>query len=114
MKMKEYKPSDENFEGLIKIEQPNYIERQKIMEKIIEDLGPNNDMESNIFKIRTSWKMLEVAKNYIKYVDVKHKDGTEFKSYDELLDDPRCDMICTEISMNLVRGNQLGEPSERG
>lgn len=99
---------DENHEltGELTIKAPTFTERLKYIEEAKIQFGATTGeadlMSNNVHSMRV---LVERAKEHVVAVDLKAKDGSgEIKSYDEMLDDNRCDGILTELGLVLMQG----------
>ena len=105
MKSLEYKPK-EPFTGSIKIKSPSTRQRLKMVKECNFKIDENGDVTSND-NIDSMLKMYEIASDYISNVNIKHEDGSAFKSWDKMADDSLCDDLCQEV-IQVVMGGSLG------
>jgi len=96
----------EGFEGNVSIEIPSMRERLILAKELAFDGKTEVNGRDNIDKML---KLLEITAKYVKKVNLKHKEGKEFTSWEEMQNDSLCDKIVEEISSFVVSGGKLGE-----
>jgi hypothetical protein len=67
----------------------------------LNDLG---DVEASGDMLESLAIVNDKIKQYFVEVDFKHKDGTEFKSYDDLNHDERCHPLMQQIGKVMLKG----------
>lgn len=71
-----------------------------------KEVGVNFDTEGkpivNVDGMESLIKLIEYSKPHYAEVNLKKKDGTEIKTFDEMLYDPECETVVTEIAYALL------------
>lgn len=101
---------ESDFSGHVEIDMPNYIERKRTLKTLgikIDTSGKANFAE--IDPIDLSINMVELCGKQVRSVEIKLSDATEIKSWEQLLDDPRCDKIIEGVSQSFFQGVTLGK-----
>ena len=101
----------QEFTGHVVMRVPLFDERYEI----IDQMGLQLDNETGELKMAdlnsfaAIRKMVTASLKFYISVDIKHSDGREFKSKDDLLSDPDCDAILIDVAMNISRGFKVGK-----
>ena len=101
--------------GTVTLRVPTFQERMKYIEEAKVDLNQNNEDGATVAaKNAASTRVLvDLAKAHVKAVNIKEKDGNlDFKTFDELCEDNRCDPIIMEIAWLMVQGFRPGKNSK--
>jgi hypothetical protein len=109
MKEFTYKVKSEGFEGVIKLLPPSFSERLRYVSECKFDFE-NGAVKMSSENANAISKMVDYAKEHIKSVNVKHKNGSEAKSFDDLYYDNAFDSVIMEISSVILSGvSNVGE-----
>jgi hypothetical protein len=100
-----------DFTGHVLVRVPLFDERYEIIDqmglKLDQETGEMKMADLNSFAaIR---KMVTASMKFYVGVEIKHADGREFKSKDDLLSDPDCDAILIDVAMAVSRGFKMGK-----
>ena len=98
----ELKIDKEGFKGFAKVEIPKFSERMAILKETNFKDGQNIDQVDQVVK------MVDLAKEKTKELEVKHVGGVEFKSVDSLVDYNGTLPIVYEIAGIILNGVPLG------
>lgn len=107
---KQCKESNE-FSGHVVMRVPMFDERYEI----IDQMGLKLDSETGEVKMEdlnsfaAIRKMVSASLKFYVGVELKHVDGREFKTKEDLLSDPDCDGILIDVAMNISRGFKVGK-----
>ncbi len=103
------------FSGSIELRVPNYTERNMLkrllMKAFIKDGELNIDAgKTDVMALmeRTA-ELVEESKKFYISVDIKHVSGSEFKSFEDLGYEPKCESILQECAQELANGISLGK-----
>ena len=99
-----------DFIGTVTLRLPSFDERYEALDELGIKINKDGEAEMtdmNSFKAIRS--LVKMSSKYFVSVDLKHKDGREFKSKEDLETDPECDSILIEIAMNLSKGFRVGK-----
>lgn len=97
------------FSGIVKIEVPRYPQRLKYIKECNFAMDEKGQVKSGMDSIDSIIKMLEIASKHVQEVNLKHKDGAEFCTWDELQDNPMADGILNEVASAVINGPILGK-----
>jgi hypothetical protein len=92
-----------SFDGSITLRIPSYPERQEFRGIALSLLNLSDEMKASQ-SVKKIVEMVEKSKQFYIAVDLKHKDGSEFKSFEDLSFDPRCESIMQDIAMEISKG----------
>ncbi len=115
MKEVKYVPAQCNeggdFSGYVLVKVPSFDERYELLDQMGLRADPQTgemrmDDMGSFTAIR---KMVSSSMSFYKGVELKHKDGREFKSKEELLLEPDCDAILIDVAMAVSRGFKPGK-----
>lgn len=99
------------FEGHIMLRGNTYDERMEMLEAngiMANSKGEVTD--TSISVISELRKLVKKSKDHYLSVHLKRlKDGKEFKSFDEMSEDPDCDAILSEVGFALRQGFRPGK-----
>lgn len=101
----------EDFSGYVLVRVPLFDERYEI----IDQMGLKADAETGEVKANdlSSFKairnLVAASHKFYKEVNIKHKDGREFKSLEDLLSDSDCDAILMDVAGAVSRGFKPGK-----
>lgn len=106
------KPCQEGgeFEGHVMVRVPLFDERYEMLDQMglkVEASGEVNAKDISAFA--SLRKMVAASLKFYQSVDIKHKDGREFKSVEDLQSDPDCDAILMDVSSAVTRGFKPGK-----
>ena len=107
MKKLVYKPKEDDFEGSIEIVVPSMRQRMKIFRECRFKQNAEGEI-SGMDNLEAMEKMYEIAEDFVKKVNIKHKSGSSFKSFKAMSEDSDCDDICQNIIKFVLEGS-LGE-----
>ena len=101
------------FEGHFEVKAPNFEQRYQYMDDSGFDLtqkeGQELDKEQTRAQMRSLRKLVGYSKDHVESVSIKRKkDNKEFKSFDELSNDPSCDALLIDLGTKMVTGFELG------
>ena len=102
MRVYDYKP--EGFKGSIKVQIPDYFQRNKNLKESGIDVGKDVALSNNIDAID---KLVRIAQKHIQEIDIE-KGNIKIKSWDELIDSDENDLIQV-LGFMMIRGGTLGE-----
>lgn len=93
------------FKGHIMLRPPTYDERFQYAESMGVNLNDDGAIEySEKPNLGTLRRLVENSKPHYISVHLQHKDGTEYKSFDDMTVDSECGAILTEVGMKIIRG----------
>lgn len=90
--------------GSVKIRIPNLVERYEYISQVGFKAGADGAIENNLESLKSIAQMVKLSQPHYVSVDIKKSDGTEVKSYDDLITDPDCDEIVIEVAGMLLNG----------
>jgi hypothetical protein len=105
------------FVGEVKIDMPKYPQRIRMFKDLNFSTSKDEDGKivistdgDNVMKNAEAFAtMIEKSEPHIKEVSVKHIESeTEYKSYDDLLSDSKCDILINDIVNFVFSGNTVG------
>ena len=100
---------DAAFSGSIKITKPNFDEHWTYIEgagfKGVED---DVDVMDNLGALR---KLVNFSEKHYKAVNLKHKDGSEYKSFADLKADDDAWPILFEVAARMLKGSRPSKNS---
>lgn len=99
------------FEGFIEVKAPNFEERYQYIDDSELDVNQVSEEENTQVRgqLRAVRKLVGYSKKHVKKVSIKRKsDSQEFKSFDELSNDPSCDALLIELGTKMATGFVLG------
>jgi len=101
-----YAVKSEGFSGAVTVDVPKYTDRLRLLKDVNFSIGDKElDKTSGV---ESMIRMIELAPNYIKEVDViRLADGKKYTSFEELNDD--ADEVCVEITKLVFEGVKLGK-----
>lgn len=99
------------FSGSVTMKVPMFDERYEVLDQmgivIDAQTGEAKMLDGSSFtSIR---KMVKASIPFYKAVELKHVDGREFKSVEDLLADPDCDPVLIDVAMAISRGFRPGK-----
>ena len=99
------------FSGHIMVKLPLFDERYEMLDQmgIKLDASSGEMKTEDLASFNAIRKMVSASLKYYLSVDIKHKDGREFKSKDDLLCDPECDGILIDVASAVSRGFKVGK-----
>lgn len=98
------------FKGSVVLRVPSIIERYDYLSMANLDVSGSELDVSSVNKFDYVKKLIAASeKHYQKVELIKLSDGTEYKTYQDLIHDPECDSIVIEIASNLPNGYKLGK-----
>lgn len=115
MKELKYIPSlckeGEEFSGHIMVKVPSFDERYEVLDQmgISADSTTGEVKMNDLNSFTTLRKLVSASLKFYNSVDIKHKDGREFKSKEDLLSDPDCDAMLIEVASAVSRGFRPGK-----
>lgn len=98
------------FSGHIILRVPDFDERMQLLEDIgleINDAGQGAIPEDN--KLKVMRRLVKATQAYYKEVDMKHVDGTEYKSFEDLSFDLQAQPILMEVAKLMQEGIRPGK-----
>lgn len=99
------KGKDATFEGHLIILAPSLGQRAQYIEDCAFELDDEGKVKISTKNFGVMAKMVALAKPHVKEVKLKLlKDGTEYKSYEEMEYDNACDNILYEVGGVLLNG----------
>ena len=101
MKTFDYKPQNESFEGIVKVDLPTYKERIDLVKQIGTDITEAN-------AINKAGDILKLVEKHVVSVDLTHANGAKFKSLDDLGYYKEGSEIVNELGMVVLNGIPLG------
>lgn len=94
-----------DFIGGVTLRLPSFDERYEALDELGIKVNKDGEIEmSDMNSFKAVRSLVKMCGKYFVSVDIKHKDGREFKSKEDLESDPECDGILIEIAMNLSKG----------
>ena len=101
------------FEGYFEVKSPNFEQRYQYMDDSGFDLtqkeGQELSKEQTREQMRSLRKLVSYSKDHVEEIHLKRKsDNKEFKSFDDLSNDPSCDALLIELGTKMVTGFDLG------
>ena len=97
-----------DFTGSVVISLPSQPQRYRYLAECNFQVSGEGKVEADMSQLASVAKVLECAVAHIKAVTIKHKDGTEYKSFEDMLDDPACSDMNLEIAMLVISGFRPG------
>jgi hypothetical protein len=93
------------FEGHIMVERPSLPERYEYIDTCAFKVREDGQIETNMSQLRPMAKLIREIEPKIKEVVIKNKQsGAEYKSYQDLLVDPDCDLLVVELAGLMLNG----------
>jgi hypothetical protein len=103
------KDEDATFSGSIKLKVPGFDERYQFMEDSGIDVGDDGGIQKKSGNFAILRKMVKGSQKFYVGVELKKlSDGKEYKSFEELCEDPDCDPILIEIAGQIRSGFNPG------
>lgn len=99
------------FSGSVTMRVPMFDERYEILDQMAIKINPQTGegyME-DMGSLSTVRKLVKASASFYKAVEIKHADGREFKSFEDLQSDPDCDAILVDVAMAISRGFRPGK-----
>lgn len=98
--------SEHELEGHVIMRVPNFPERLKYIEEAKVDFNQSGGEAEVVQKNASATRvLLGFLKDHLKAVEIKAKDGSSLiKSYEEMIEDNRCDGALMELAWLLVAG----------
>lgn len=103
------------FSGSIELRVPNYTERNMLKRLMMKAFIKDGELNTDIAKadvialMEKTAELVEESKNFYVSVNIKHVSGAEFKSFEDLGYDPKCESILQECAQELANGISLGK-----
>jgi hypothetical protein len=89
---------------------PLFDERYEMLDQMGIKVDENGEMKMNeMGSFAAIRKLVSGSLKFYQSVEIKHKDGREFKSKDDLLSDPDCDAILIDVASAVSRGFRVGK-----
>ncbi len=103
-----------SFSGSLKVEVPNFMKRMEYVKqcnfKTVDKGGGQMEIAAGMDNIDSIIQMAKIAEKHVKSVSLKHiESGEEYKSWGDLLEDPACDSMISEISGYIMNGVSAGK-----
>jgi len=97
------------FEGSVTIKAPSFDERYGYIDESGFKFNEDGEISGGMEQIKAIRNLVKSSQSHYVKVEIKHKEtGKEFKCFEEMAYDNRCDPILTEVAMNLLNGFSLG------
>jgi len=99
------------FDGFIEVTPPNFQQRYQYIDDSELNLNQVEGEENSQVRgqLRAVSKLVDYSKKHVKTVSIKRKsDSKEFKSFDDLSNDPSCDAMLIELGTKMATGFNLG------
>ena len=90
--------------GSVKIKIPSLVERYEYISQVGFKTNSDGTLDNNLESLKSVAQMVKLSQPHYVSVDIKKTDGTELKSYDDLVNDPDCDEIVIEVAGMLLNG----------
>ena len=100
---------DSEIKGSVTLRMPTFDEKFSYIENCGFGLDEQGQIKAGIEQIGAIRKMVELTKKHYEGVDLKCDDGTEFKTFDEMQYDSRCDPILIEVAAQIMGGLKAGK-----
>jgi len=103
--------AESGFTGSVTMRVPGFDERYEVLDQmgIKIDAASGEASMAEVGSFSSIRKMVKASQGFYKEVEVKHADGREFKSFEDLQSDPDCDGALIEIAMAISRGFRPGK-----
>jgi len=104
---KEHPPT---FEGTVKVKLPSFDERFQYLDESQFNVDDDGDVKtSKMDQLKSVRKLVSLSVPHYVEVNLKHKEsGKEYKTFDDLTYDSKCDRILTDIAVQMVSGFKAG------
>ncbi len=99
-----------DFSGHVIVKVPGFDERYEMLDQIGLKIGTDGTMSADDMNgIGAIRKLVSYSQKFYREVLIKHKDGREFSSFEDLSLDPECDAILIEVASKLRNGFHVGK-----
>lgn len=114
MKTFEYIPSQckgdaPEFEGSVTLRMPTFDDRFRFVEECNFETTPEGVIDSSQKQIKPMRAMVKLSEEFYKKVNLKKKDGTAYRSFEDLSVDADCTLLLIEIASALMGGKALSK-----
>ena len=100
---------DSTIKGSVTLRMPTFNEKYGYIEQCGFSLDENGQVKAGMEQLGAIRKMVDLTKSHYEDVNLKAKDGTEFKSFDDMQYDSRCDPILIEVAAQIMGGLAAGK-----
>ena len=99
------------FSGSVTMRVPMFDERYEVLDQmgIKIDTASGEMSMTDVGSFSSIRKLVKASAAFYKLVEIKHSDGREFKSFEDMQSDPDCDQILIEVAMAISRGFRPGK-----
>ena len=99
------------FSGTVTMRVPMFDERYEVLDQmgIKIDAASGEASMADVGSFASIRKMVKASQSFYKAVEIKHADGREFKSFEDLQSDPDCDAILVDVALAISRGFRPGK-----
>lgn len=99
------------FSGSVTMRVPMFDERYEMLDQmgIKIDVSTGEASMEEVGSFSSIRRMVKASSGFYKSVEIKHSDGREFKSFEDMQSDPDCDQILIEVAMAISRGFRPGK-----
>lgn len=103
------RPKDAEIKGSVTLRMPTFDEKYSYIENCGFGMDADGNVEAGIGQLGAIRKMVSLTKGHYEGVALKTADGTEFKTFEDMQYDSRCDPILIEVAAQVMGGLQAGK-----